>query len=241
MDLSNVSLNDLKAEISRKENCLKLPKKNIILLGAPGSGKGTQSQKIIQEFCYCQLSTGDLLREAVKKKTPGGIKAKQAMETGQLVSDDIINSILEPVINSTQCERGIIFDGYPRTNQQTENLERLLNRLDRNINHVFELKVDNEILFDRVEGRRIHLESGRTYHVKYNPPKTPNKDDITGEALIQREDDKKEVIKARYDVYNQKTLPILKYYEKKNILKTLNAMDSIDNIYNEIKKNLIEV
>lgn len=239
MDLTNIDLEILKKEVERRENCLKRPKKNIILLGPPGSGKGTQSHKIIKDFCYCQLSTGDILRDAVQKKTSGGIRAKEAMEKGQLVSDDIINEILLPVINSPACERGVIFDGYPRTALQAENLGNLLNNLGRNLDHVFELKVNQEILFDRVEGRRVHLQSGRTYHIKNNPPKVENKDDITGEPLIHREDDKREIIKARLDVYNQKTQPIVNYYLEKNVLHTIDAMDKIENVYDNIKKTLL--
>lgn len=239
MDLSKVSYEDLKREVIRRENCMKMPRKNIILLGPAGAGKGTQSQKIINDFCYCQLSTGDLLREAVQKKTSGGIKAKEAMDRGQLVSDEIINEILEPVINSPNCQTGVIFDGYPRTSQQAENLEKLLKRLGLNLDHVFELKVDQEILYDRVEGRLVHPGSGRTYHVKNNPPLVEGKDDVTGEPLLHRDDDKREVIKARLDVYNQKTQPIASHYKQKNVLKTLNAMDPIDNVYEEIRKTLI--
>ena len=239
MDLSKASYQDLKREVSRRENCTKMPKKIIILLGPPGSGKGTQSHKVINEFCYCQLSTGDLLREAVQKRTPGGIRAKEAMDRGQLVSDEIINEILEPVINSPSCERGVIFDGYPRTTPQAQNLEKLLEQLGRNLDHVFELKVDQNILYGRVEGRRVHLPSGRTYHLKNNPPKIEGKDDISGEPLVHRDDDKREVIKARLDVYNQKTQPIVEYYKGKNVLKSLNAMDEIDNVYSEIRRNLL--
>lgn len=239
MDLSKASYEDLKRELARRENCNKMPKKNIILLGPPGSGKGTQSHKIINDFCYCQLSTGDLLREAVQKKTPGGVKAKDAMDRGQLVSDEIINEILEPVINSPNCERGVIFDGYPRTAPQAQNLEKLLEKLGRKLDHVFELKVNQDILYERVEGRRVHLASGRTYHVKNNPPKQPGKDDVTGEPLVHRDDDKREVIKARLDVYNQKTQPIVNYYKEKNVLKSLNAMNEIDHVYSEIKKTML--
>lgn len=239
MDLSKASYEQLKSEVTRRENCLKKPKRNLILLGPPGSGKGTQSQKLITDYCYCQLSTGDLLREAVKNKTKGGIRAKEAMDKGQLVSDEIINEILEPVINSPNCERGVIFDGYPRTALQAQNLENLFKHLGKKLDFVFELKVDQDILFDRIDGRRVHLNSGRTYHLKNNPPKIEGKDDVTGEPLVHREDDKREIIKARIDVYNQKTQPIVDYYRNKNILKTLNAMDDIDVVFGEIRKNLI--
>jgi len=229
----------LKAELSRREQCETKPKKNLILLGPPGSGKGTQANRILSDFCFCQLSTGDLLRDAVKNKTESGLKAKEMMDKGQLVSDQIVNDILISAIRSPQCVRGIIFDGYPRNSDQAENLGNLLKKEGRLLDSVIELKVNEEELYERVEGRRIHPSSGRSYHVKFNPPKTKDVDDITGEPLIHRDDDKKEVLKARIDVYNQKTEPVAQYYSNKKILKTVNAMDSIDNVYSNIKNNLI--
>jgi len=239
MDLSKASFEDLKKEVARRENCEKMPKKNLILLGAPGSGKGTQSMKLINDFCYCQLSTGDLLREAVKNKTSGGIKAKAAMDAGQLVSNEIIYEILEPEIKSPQCERGIIFDGFPRTAEQADSLNKFLSNVGRDLNVVFDLKVNEEELYERAEGRRIHQPSGRTYHIKKNPPKVEGKDDITGEPLIHRNDDKKEVIKSRLDIYYQKTVPVSSFYAQQGLLIPIDSMQPIDTVYAEIKKNLI--
>jgi adenylate kinase len=239
MDLSKATLEDLQKEITRREACEKMPKRNIILLGPPGSGKGTQSSKLINDFCYCQLSTGDLLREHVAKKTPEGIKAKEAMDKGQLVSDSIVNSILLSAIRSPQCARGIIFDGYPRNPEQAENLNSLMESEGKHLDKVVELKINEDELYDRIEGRRVHPPSGRSYHIKNNPPKVEGRDDITGEPLIHRDDDKKEVLKARIDVYNQKTAPIANYFAQKGKLSTLNAMDPIDKVYNNIKDNLL--
>ena len=239
MDLGKANINDLRKELKRREDCEKMPKKNLILLGAPGSGKGTQSGRLIHDFCYCQLSTGDLLRDAVKNKTAGGVKAKEAMDKGQLVSNEIIYEILEPEIKSPLCERGIIFDGFPRTAEQAESLNVFLSRVGRNLDHVFELRVKEEELYERVEGRRIHLASGRTYHLTKNPPKVEGKDDVTGEPLIHRDDDKKETIKARLEVFNQKTLPIANYYAKLGILTTIDSMRPIDDVYTDIKKKLM--
>lgn len=239
MDLSKASIQDLKNELLRREKCEKMPKKNIILLGPPGSGKGTQSGKIVHDFCYCQLSTGDLLREHVANKTPEGIKAKEAMDKGQLVSDEIVNSILIKAIRSPQCQRGIIFDGYPRNAEQAENLDNLLDHEGRKLDKVIELKINEEALYDRIEGRRVHPASGRSYHIKYNPPKIEGKDDVTGEPLIHRNDDKREVMKSRIDVYNQKTAPVVQYYDKKGIVNTLDAMQPIDKVYGNIKNALI--
>jgi adenylate kinase len=235
MDLTKASLKDLKNEVNRRENCEKMPKKNIIILGPPGSGKGTQAIKLLNDFCYCQLSTGDLLRDAVKNKTPGGLKAKDAMDKGQLVTNEIIYEIIENEMKSPNCERGIIFDGFPRTAEQAESLGTFLKDHGRDLNNVFELKVDLEEIIERAEGRRIHLASGRTYHIKNNPPKVDMVDDITGEPLIHRADDNKEVIKSRMEIYQQKTLPVADYYEKIGLLKKIDSMQSIEKVYSDIK------
>jgi adenylate kinase len=239
MDLNKVPTNELLQEIKKREKCSTMPKKNIILLGPPGSGKGTQSTNIINDFCFCQLSTGDLLRDNVTKKTPAGIKAKEAMDKGQLVSDEIVNEILLNAINSPICERGVIFDGYPRNTEQAKNLTQLLESTGRKLDKVIELKIDQEELFERIDGRRVHPASGRSYHIKFNPPKKDGFDDITGEPLIHRNDDKKEVLQSRLDVYYEKTAPIADFYEKNGILKTVVAKGKIDNIYQEIKNILI--
>jgi adenylate kinase len=239
MDLKKVSLEDLQVEIKRREQCETQPKRNIILLGPPGAGKGTQAINIMNDYCYCQLSTGDLLRENVAKKTPAGIKAKEAMDKGQLVSDEIVNEILTNAINSPQCSRGIIFDGYPRNPEQAENLNKLLESQGKHLDKVIELKVDEDKLLDRIEGRRVHTASGRTYHIKYNPPKVDGLDDVTGEPLIHRDDDKSEILKARLAVYNQKTAPIANFYAKNGILNKIDSMQPIDNVYQNIKQSLI--
>lgn len=239
MDLSKASLEDLRKEVERREKCEKMPKKNIIILGPPGSGKGTQSNKLINEFCYCQLSTGDLLRDAVKKQTPAGIKAKEAMSKGQLVSNEIIYEILESEMNSPLCSRGIIFDGFPRTSEQAESLNLFLTKLGKKLDNVFELKIDEEELFERAEGRRIHLPSGRSYHIKKNPPKVEGLDDITGEPLIHREDDRREVIKSRMEIYYQKTMPVSKYYGEHGFLTIIDSMQPIDTVFNDIKSKLL--
>ena len=239
MDLSRATLEDLRRELTRREQCETKPKKNIILLGPPGSGKGTQSNKILNDFCYCQLSTGDLLREHVAKKTPEGVKAKEAMDKGQLVSDEIVNSILVGAIRSPQCARGIIFDGYPRNEEQAVNLDTLLANEGKKLDTVIELKVNEEDLYERIDGRRVHPASGRSYHIKNAPPKVEGVDDVTGEPLVHRPDDKKEVLKSRIDIYNQKTAPIFNFYAKHGITHSVDAMKHIDSIYENIKNILI--
>lgn len=239
MDLSKASLDSLKKEILRREQCEKKPRKNIILLGPPGSGKGTQAGFLLNDYCYCQISTGDLLRDAVSKKTPAGIKAKEAMDKGQLVSDQIVNEILLDGIRSPTCSRGVIFDGYPRNEDQAKNLENLLVSEGRHLDRVIELKINEDLLVDRVEGRRVHLASGRTYHVKFNPPKVADKDDITGEPLIHRDDDKREVLKSRLEIYNSKTRPIANYYSGRNLLSSVDAMKKLEEVRNDINNLLI--
>lgn len=239
MDLNKVPTQDLIKELNRREKCETMPKRNIILLGPPGSGKGTQSNKLLNDFCYCQLSTGDLLRDNVANKTPAGIKAKEAMDKGQLVSDSIVNEILVNAMKSPNCERGIIFDGYPRNPEQAENLSNLLKSINKKLDKVIELKIDTEELFERVEGRRVHVASGRTYHVKFNPPKREGLDDITGEPLIHRDDDKREVLKSRLDVYFKKTAPVSNYYASHGNLTVVEAKGDINHIYSQVKTALL--
>jgi adenylate kinase len=238
MSLQNSTLEQLQTELKRREACLTMPKNNLILLGPPGAGKGTQSNYLIQNFCYCQIATGDLLRENIAKKTEVGMTAKAYMDKGALVPDEVVNTLILNAINSPACERGTIFDGYPRNQAQAENLDNLLGTVGRKLDLVIELKVDEEALAERITGRRIHQESGRSYHVKFNPPKVDGRDDVTGEPLYQRPDDKVETLKARLDVYNQKTAPIASYYSRKNILKSVDAMQKINVIQNQISSVL---
>ncbi len=182
----------------------------LILLGGPGAGKGTQAGFITQKFGIPQISTGDMLRAAVKAGTPLGLAAKAVMDRGDLVSDDIIIGLVKERILAPDCARGFLFDGFPRTIPQAEAMRSSGVDLD----HVVEIAVDDAVIIERMSGRRVHLPSGRTYHVRYNPPKAEGKDDATGEALIQREDDKEETVKKRLDVYHQQTEPLVEYYAR---------------------------
>jgi adenylate kinase len=182
----------------------------LILLGGPGAGKGTQAGFITQKYSIPQISTGDMLRTAVKAGTPLGQAAKQVMDRGNLVSDDIIVSLVKERIRAPDCVRGFLFDGFPRTIPQAEAIRSSGVDLD----HVVELVVDDAVIIERMSGRRVHLPSGRTYHVKYNPPKVSGKDDLTGEDLILRKDDEEETVKNRLAVYHQQTEPLIAYYAK---------------------------
>ncbi len=180
----------------------------LILLGPPGAGKGTQANFIKEKFGIPQISTGDMLRAAVKAGTPLGIEAKKVMDAGGLVSDDIIIGLVKDRLQQDDCKSGYMFDGFPRTIPQADAMKEAGVPLD----FVLEIDVPDSEIVERMSGRRAHLSSGRTYHVKYNPPKVEGKDDLTGEDLVQRDDDKEETVKKRLDVYHSQTKPLVDYY-----------------------------
>ena len=180
----------------------------LILLGAPGAGKGTQAAFICQQYGIPQISTGDMLRAAVKAGTPLGLQAKSVMDSGALVSDDIIIGLVKERIAEPDCAAGFLFDGFPRTIPQAEAMKQAGVMLD----YVLEIDVPFEAIIERMSGRRSHPDSGRTYHVKFNPPKLEGLDDVTGEPLVQREDDKEETVKKRLQVYSEQTRPLVDYY-----------------------------
>jgi adenylate kinase len=180
----------------------------LILLGPPGAGKGTQAKAICEKYGIPQISTGDMLRAAVSAKTSLGIEAKKVMDAGELVSDDLILQLVKDRICENDCTSGYLLDGFPRTIAQAEGMEKL----GINVDFVVELQVDDEEIIERMSGRRIHPASGRVYHVKFNPPKTENQDDETGEALIQRDDDAEQTVRKRLDIYHQQTAPLIGHY-----------------------------
>jgi len=179
-----------------------------ILLGPPGAGKGTQAGFIVEKFGVPQISTGDMLRAAVKAGTPLGVEAKKVMDAGKLVSDDIIVGLVKERLAAPDCSKGFLFDGFPRTIAQADALKSHGIRID----YVMEIDVPDEEIIRRMSGRRVHLASGRTYHVVFNPPKVQGKDDVTGEDLIQRDDDKEETVRNRLEVYREQTQPLVNYY-----------------------------
>lgn len=182
----------------------------VILLGAPGAGKGTQARFITEKFGIPQISTGDMLRAAVKAGSPLGLKVKDVMASGGLVSDEIIIDLIKERIAETDCANGFLFDGFPRTIPQAEALKAAGVTID----HVLEIAVEDEEIVKRMAGRRFHQASGRTYHVEYNPPKVAGKDDVTGEELIQREDDKEETVRHRLSIYHSQTKPLVDFYQQ---------------------------
>ena len=181
----------------------------VILLGAPGAGKGTQARYITEKFGIPQISTGDMLRAAVKAGTELGLKAKSVMDAGGLVSDDLIINLVKERIAQADCANGFLFDGFPRTIPQAEALRDAGVALD----HVVEIAVDDEEIVKRLSGRRVPPASGRVYHTEYNPPKEAGKDDLTGEELVQREDDKEETVRHRLSVYHSQTKPLVDFYQ----------------------------
>jgi adenylate kinase len=182
----------------------------LILIGPPGAGKGTQANFITTKYSVPQISTGDMLRAAIKAGTPLGVAAKKVMDQGALVSDDLIIELVKERLKQADCQRGYLFDGFPRTIPQAEAMRAASVKLD----FVLEIDVPDEEIVARMGGRWVHLASGRTYHVKFNPPKVPGKDDATGEPLIQRDDDKEETVRKRLQVYHSQTQPLIAYYGK---------------------------
>ena len=180
----------------------------ILLMGPPGAGKGTQAEKLIREYGIPQISTGDMLRAAVKAGTPLGLKAKSVMESGALVSDDIILGLMEERLAQPDCKNGFLLDGFPRTIPQAEALKKTGIPID----FVLEISVPDDEIVRRISGRRVDPVSGRTYHIVYNPPKVEGKDDVTGDPLIQRDDDKEDVVRHRLEVYHNQTEALVKFY-----------------------------
>lgn len=182
----------------------------LILLGAPGAGKGTQASFLCQHFGIPQVSTGDMLRAAVKAGTPVGLAAKKVMDTGALVSDEIIVGLVKARIAQPDCAQGFLFDGFPRTIAQAQSMKDAAVKLD----FVLEIDVPDSAIVERMSGRRVHLPSGRTYHVRFNPPKVAGIDDVSGEPLVQRADDSEETVQKRLAIYHDQTRPLVEFYAK---------------------------
>jgi adenylate kinase len=206
----------------------------IILLGPPGAGKGTQAQVICDKFNIPQISTGDMLRSAVKAGTDLGKKAKAVMDAGKLVSDEIIIGLIKERITETDCENGFLFDGFPRTIPQAQALED--NEII--IDNIVEIRVPDSDIITRMSGRLVHPSSGRTYHTTFNPPKVEGKDDESGEDLVQRDDDKEEIVKDRLKVYHDQTAPLVEFYGKHQGYIAIDGTKSVDKVSKSIIKNL---
>tara|TARA_B100000029_G_C17592278_1_gene962942 strand:+ start:2702 stop:3343 length:642 start_codon:yes stop_codon:yes gene_type:complete len=208
----------------------------ILLLGPPGGGKGTQAKLLVKKFNIPQISTGDILREHVKKETNLGLKAKEFMQNGELVPDNLILNMMEKRLKKNDCSRGYILDGFPRTTPQAEGLEKLLIKLNQNLDKVIVLEVDDKDIINRMSGRRVHMESGRVYHVKFNPPKNEGVDDLTNEKLVIRKDDRPETVERRLKIYHKTTKPLIDYYKSKNIVSYVNGNNKIEEIHKRIRE-----
>tara|TARA_B100000945_G_C20358030_1_gene585656 strand:- start:591 stop:1226 length:636 start_codon:yes stop_codon:yes gene_type:complete len=185
----------------------------ILLLGPPGGGKGTQSKFLMEKFNIPQISTGDMLRTHVKNGTNLGKKAKEFMDKGELVTDSLILDMMEIRFKEKDCEKGFILDGFPRTIIQAQGLEKLFQKTNQKLDHVIVINVEDDDIVERMGGRRVHPDSGRTYHIKYNPPKNENLDDKTNEPLIIRDDDKEKTVRNRLSVYHNQTKPLIEFYK----------------------------
>ncbi len=208
----------------------------IILIGPPGGGKGTQAKLLVEKFNIPQISTGDMLREHVKNKTNLGLKAKEYMDSGALVPDKLILDMMGKRFLQSDCKNGYILDGFPRTIPQAEGLEILLTKIDHKLTNVIVLEIEDDIIVKRMGGRRIHLPSGRIYHIEYNPPINKGKDDLTNEELSIRNDDKEETVRDRLMVYHNSTSPLINYYNNKKIVNKIDGSLSI----NEVNKKIIK-
>lgn len=204
---------------------------NIVLIGAPGSGKGTQSTRLTERYQICQISTGDLLRHAAQDKTsPEGEQIRQVMQSGGLVSDNIVMSLIDKNMHKPDCQNGVLFDGFPRTIKQGEQLDKLLESNNKRINAVLEYAIEDDLLTRRILGRLVHKASGRSYHEEFNPPKEPMKDDITGEPLERRSDDTAETLSARLQTYHKQTTPLIEFYRQRNLHRTVDAAQKVSEV-----------
>lgn len=205
---------------------------NIVLFGAPGAGKGTQAKELTKKYEIPQISTGDILREAIANKTPLGLEAKKLMDGGNLVSDDIVNGLVEARLQEADCEKGFILDGFPRTVAQAEALDKILEKFNKRIEKVIALDVSDDEIIERITGRRVSKKTGKIYHIKYNPPVDEKEED-----LEQRADDNKETVMKRLEVYNKQTAPVLEYYKKQNKVYTVDGAKKLE----EITKDIIDI
>ena len=211
---------------------------HIILLGPPGSGKGTQAQNITSEYGYIQLSTGDMLRAASSSGSKIGLELKAVIDGGNLVSDEIVVGIVEERIFQNDCAVGYMLDGFPRNKEQAKKLDAMLVGQNQKIDIVLRILLKDEVVVRRIAGRRFHVESGRSYHVEFNPPEITGKDDLTGEPLIQRADDNEEVVQSRLNIYHEQTEPLVKYYDKKGVLVSIDGLGTPDEVFAKIKTAL---
>lgn len=212
---------------------------NLILFGPPGAGKGTQAQFLVETFGIPQISTGDMLRAAVKAKTALGLKAQEIMQQGGLVSDEIVLGIVEERIAQSDCEKGFVLDGFPRTVPQADSLAVILDRSGKKIEHVVSLEVDTDEIVMRLSGRRSCSSCGKGYHVTYDPPRVAGQCDACGASLVQRADDTEDTVRNRLSVYDQQTAPLKDYYKRLGLLRSVHGMGPIAEVQQRIAAELV--
>jgi adenylate kinase len=234
MDLSGIATADLVAEMERRVKCAAKPEKRMIFIGPPGCGKGTQAPIIKKEYCICHLATGDMLRAFRDSGTPAGNEVKGFMDRGAFVPDATTIRVLKEALKAPECSKGFILDGFPRTVPQAEELDRILAAEGKNVDVAVNMAIDDTLLVDRISGRRIHKPSGRSYHVKFNPPKVDGIDDVTGEPLIQRPDDNATALVKRLEEFHQKTQPVIDYYAAKGKVVNVTANQEMKNVTSDI-------
>ncbi|NYE58108.1 adenylate kinase [Carboxydothermus ferrireducens] len=210
----------------------------LLIMGPPGAGKGTQAEKIVKEFGITHISTGDMFRAALKNQTPLGLKAKEYMDKGELVPDEIVIAMVEERISAPDCAKGFLLDGFPRTIPQAEALDKKLSEMGITLDGVINIEVPREELIERLTGRRVCRQCGATYHVKFNPPKVEGVCDACGGELYQRSDDSLETVSNRLDVYEAQTAPLKDYYAKTGLLKNIDGTKSIEEVFVSIKNAL---
>tara|TARA_B110000196_G_C21007315_1_gene596042 strand:+ start:153 stop:797 length:645 start_codon:yes stop_codon:yes gene_type:complete len=207
---------------------------NILLLGPPGGGKGTQAKFLIEKLNIPQISTGDMLRAHVNNRTDLGVEAQSYMNSGSLVPDEVILGMMEVRLNKLDCKNGYILDGFPRTIPQAKGLDSLLKELNQSLDFVIVIEVNDDIIVNRMGGRRVHEASGRVYHIKFNPPKVENMDDETGEELLIRPDDEESTVRKRLEVYHTETSPLINFYQLQELVYKVNGQTDIDIVSNSI-------
>ena len=210
----------------------------VVLMGPPGAGKGTQAQLLSDHLSIPKLSTGDMLRSAVAEGTDLGKQAQAIMAKGDLVPDDVMVGIIEDRLKAPDCAKGFLLDGFPRTIEQAETLDKMLKKHNLALDHIVNLAVDEKAIVERFTGRRVAPQSGRSYHIVHNPPKVAGKCDVTGEALVQRDDDREEVVRHRLEVYRKQTAPVLDFYRAQGRLEEVNGMLPVDQVFEAMLKVL---
>ena len=214
---------------------------NLILTGLPGAGKGTQAEKIVQKYQIPHISTGDMFRQAIKDETELGLKAKSYMDKGELVPDEVTVGIVRERLSKDDCQSGFLLDGFPRTVPQAESLEEILKDLNKKVDYCIHIDVDQDLLTERLTGRRVCKSCGATYHLVYNPPKTEDVCDKCGGELYQRDDDNEETVKNRLEVNIGQMKPLLDFYKERNVLKTIDGNQEIDKVFEDIDRLLADL